>query len=209
MGGPMGRLCVGSVLCVGLLHLIPGALHVEHSVVLLPFLGVLVGLSVAEVPSRAWAWVSIATATTVGWASAIYLAPFSVDTAQSTLTQVSKVGQTLRDEVPAGRTLFTLQTTLAVESGLAVPQGFEMGRFGWTMGDLSREQVIFAMGGPVGAVALAEGDFADDPILRMAITRAAERVGRTTEVLDFGQFCEPMLLGLPAAPSQIHAQEHP
>lgn len=205
--GPVGRLCVGAIICTGLLHLIPGALHLEHSVVLMPFLGVLAGRCTAHVPNKAWAWSNIVVWTLLGWNAALHRDVFTVDRGESTLEQATRLGQTLRDEVPAGSTLLTLQTTLAVESGLQVPQGFEMGRFGWTMGGLDREHVIFAMGGKMGAVALAEGDFADDPILRLALQRAVQQVGRTQEVERFGQFVEPLLIGLPPAPSEVHAQE--
>ena len=61
--------------------------------------------------------------------------------------------------------------------------------------------MIFAMGSKMGAVALAEGDFADDPILRIALKRAVAQVGRTQEVARFGQFSEPLLIGLPPTPT--------
>jgi len=205
--GPVERLCLGATLITGLLHLVPGVLHVEHAVVLIPFIGVLAGLWSKRIPDKPWAWANV-----IGWAGLGCLAALhfvSVDREHSTLEQASEIGQLIRAEVPADRTLLTLQTTLAVESGLRVPQGFEMGRFGWSLGSLDRDRVVWAMGGDVGAVALAEGDFADDPILRMALERAAVQVGRTQSVARFGQFGEPLLLGLPMAPSAVHPETAP
>jgi hypothetical protein len=204
---PVSRLCMGAAVVVGLLHLVPGALHLEHVVVIFPFVGVLAGVWSEQVPDKPWAWANVIGWTGLGCFAA--LSVVAVDRGPSTLQQASELGRMLRDEVPSDHTVLTLQTTLAVESGRRVPQGFEMGRFGWQFGDLKRDHVVWALGGRVGAVALAEGDFANDPILRMALNRAAMQVGRTEEVVRFGQVGEPMLLGLPSAPSAVHTEPSP
>ncbi len=199
--GPVERLCIGAVVLVGLAHFVPGALHVEHVVVLMPFIAVLAGLWSRQVPDKGWAWSSVVLWTALGCMTS--LNQVQVDSGPSTLGQVAEIGQMVRAETPEGHTLLTVQTTLAVEAGREVPPGFEMGRFGWTLGTLDRTQVLEAAAGPVGAVALAEGDFADDPMLRLVLERAAARVGRTRTIERFGQFAESLLLGLPDTPTQV------
>ena len=119
------------------------------------------------------------------------------------------MGLALREQTAPKLPILTLQTTLAVESGRRVPPGFEMGRFGWTLGGLDRAGVLDAASRPLGAVALAEGDFGDDPVLRLMLERAAVGVGRTQTIDRFGQFREPLLLGLPAAPTMVRPGEQP
>jgi len=47
------------------------------------------------------------------------------------LEEVAALGRYLAETVPPGRELLTLDTYLAVESGLRVPRGFEMGLFSY------------------------------------------------------------------------------
>ena len=198
---PVGRLCVASVLCVGALNLLPGALHVEHVIVLMPMLGILASDWSSQVPQRAWAWCTVAGCVAVG--SLASLRFVQLDSAGSTLAQAAEVGKELRSEIPPGKKLLTLQLTLAVEAGRRVPSGFEMGRFGWSLGGLDREGVMAAMNDDIGAIALADGDFADDPLLRLAFRGVLQQQGRTRMVDSFGQFGEELVLGLPNAPSVV------
>jgi hypothetical protein len=205
--GPVQRLCLGAVVLVGLAHFVPGALHVEHVVVLMPFIGVLVGLWSRQVPDKTWAWLNVIVWAALGCMAATHMV--QVDSGRTTLEQAAEVGLALREQTAPKLPILTLQTTLAVESGRRVPPGFEMGRFGWTLGGLDRAGVLDAASRPLGAVALAEGDFGDDPVLRLMLERAAVGVGRTQTIDRFGQFREPLLLGLPAAPTMVRPGEQP
>ena len=60
-----------------------------------------------------------------------------------------------------------------------------------------------AMNDDIGAIALADGDFADDPLLRLAFRGVLQQQGRTRMVDSFGQFGEELVLGLPNAPSVV------
>ena len=172
-----------------LAHAFPGALHVEHTMVLAPLLAV----ALAERWSTQWTprhWLGAGAALAV---SAMVGARFvHLDSQTRSMQQVTDLGRWVAERTAVDRLLFTPHLGIAVEADRDVPTGFEMGRFGLGPIDLGEGRGE-ALRGRLGGVILATEDLAESGQNEtLAWARAEFSQSRVVE--PYGQFGQRLWL---------------
>ena len=185
-------------------HLLPANLHVEHLVAVSPVLIVAVadrwGRRIHD-PRVFGCSLALMAITSISSARFVHL-----DSTVATVQQTMDLGAFLREHTPDDRPLLTQQLALAVEADRSVLPGLEMGRFGWSpelteidavrRHRMSIERLDGAISGPIGGIALAEGDL--DEVRRAAVLYAAQaRFSHHRRFEEYGQFMEPIDVYVP------------
>jgi len=179
-----------------LIHLVPSAVHIEHTVVLAPLLS----LALADRWSSSLDVRKLCIGVVLFAVSGVSASRWvHLDREISTVEQTTELAAWLRSHTPEDQPILTQQLALAVEADRSVPSGFEMGRFGWSP-ELSSSDAEYLhhlnsallqdrLGAPLGAVVLAEGDL--DEKNRWAVIQAARgQFGQHRRVERYGQFGE-------------------
>ena len=168
-----------SVLALGFAHLLPRTTDSYYNAVQMPLLNVLNALFLT------WAWPHArkrGTRRVAGWVCLggvlfINMATQAVTVARANLISLPPTNQVevvkgasrfINESAPPGSLLVTFDTPLAIESGLAVPPGFEMSFFGyrptWSTQRareyrvINNELLLEALRGGAGAAAFTEYD---------------------------------------------------
>jgi|GEM_PF-2004204 len=175
-----------------MIHAWPGALHVEHTMVLAPLFAV----AFADRWGTSWSARQLVMAGVAMVVSVVVGAQFvHLDTQTRTMQQVTDLGRWVADRTTEDRPLFTPHLGIAVEADRDVVRGFEMGRFAVGKLDLSGERGE-SLRGRLGGVILVTEDIEDGGqggTLSWARTEFSE--SRIEE--PYGQFGQRLWLFVP------------
>ena len=175
-------------------HSLPTALHVEHTVVMMPF----IALAVAE----RWGhdlrpWTAALGAALLAVSVAVGMRWTHTDQTSSTVKQTMEIGRWVAEHSNGEKPLLTTQLTIAVEADRGVCSGFEMGNFGWSpemderrvksLHRLSPAVVDRCLNGTLGGIVLSSRDFNND-IRNQIMGHGRAAFSRHRSVDGYGQF---------------------
>ena len=172
-----------------MVHALPGALHVEHTMVLAPLFAVALA---DRWPDRltgrqvALGVMTVATAVVTG-SHFVHL-----DKQVQSVQQVAEQGRWLAAVCPPSRVVFTPHLGIAVEANRRVTPGLEMGRFSASFTDPAT--LSSGLSADVGAIILTEGDAHKAGGLKDIYGAAVSAGWARRSIEPYGQFGERLWL---------------
>lgn len=186
-----------------LIHILPEALHVEHTVIIMPMMAVAVAEQWANRLSRlhivvgGFLWL-ISAGVGLRWVH--------LDQQTKTIQQTMDIGRWVAEQTDDSLPLLTTQLAIAVEANRSVCSGLEMSGFGWSpemAGDeavrlrrlnrLGLERCIHSL---LGGVVLTADDF-DRDARHLIIREASARFEDHRIIEKYGQFSTRLDIYLP------------
>ena len=175
-----------------LVHAWPGALHVEHSMVLAPLFAV----ALADRWRTPWTPRQLVVGGTLLVSSLAVGARFvHLDAHTRSMQQVTDLGRWVAERTPIDRPLLTPHLGIAVEADRDVVSGFEMGRFGRGTLDLSGDRGD-ELRGRLGGVILVDEDLSGTGRTE-TLSWARGEFSPARVVEPYGQFGQRLWLFVP------------
>lgn len=176
----------------GIVHMVPGELHVEHTMVLAP----LFALALADRWSGQWSPRQVAVGGVALAASIIVGARFvHLDTQVRSMQQVTDIGRWVAERTSGDRPLLTPHLGIAVEADRDVVSGFEMGRFARGPLDL-RGAGGDVLRGRLGGIIVVSEDVSEAARAE-TLSWARTEFTESRVVEPYGQFGQRLWLFLP------------